>query len=153
MKTNNIQITLRGSTIQDVVAQARAFVLSAGGEVTTAAIHQDAPAPKTKAPRKRAATNIEPLETKTTAETLNDDDGQMGLMAFDGGDETEVVEEPKKTKPKKVTSEDVNAAAMAHAKVNGRAQTLAILTKKFKVKSVLELKADQFESVLKALEV
>lgn len=56
-------------------------------------------------------------------------------------------------KASKLTDKDVNNAAMAFAKKNGRPAVLEILSKKFKVKSILELKPEQYAVVVKALAV
>jgi hypothetical protein len=95
-------------------------------------------------------------ETQKTPKKMSDAVAKADAVHKDiygDEDEDEEIEAAVKAKAKKATSEDVNAAAMAHAKINGRAKTLAILTKKFKVKSVLELKPDQYDSVISALEV
>lgn len=88
-------------------------------------------------------------------ETIEDEE------SFDAEEEVEEEEAPAKKakaatktdKPAKLTEKDVNRAAMAYAKVKGRPAVLKILEKQFKVKSILELKADQYPAVMKALKL
>lgn len=112
----------------------------------------ETPAPKAqKAPAKKAAVvededemSFDDAATEDAEEILDED-----VI------EDEIVEEKPKAKKAaapKLTEKDVNAAAMKHAKKYGRTETEGIL-KKFKVKSILELKADQYAAVIKALAV
>lgn len=104
----------------------------------------------TKPVAKKAAAVVE------ESEDLLMDTEEMDELGFDGGEAEELEEKPKAKKEapaKKLTDKDVNAAALAHAKENGRPATLAILNKKFKVKSILELKPEQYGAVITALAV
>lgn len=128
-----IQIVLRGKNLSDVVAQAQALI-NAEGSTTTAPTTKKkaAPAPEVEDSFDDAA------ETEET-ETEN----------F-GAEEAEEAAPAKKAK--KITSKDVNEAAIQHATANGRPATLKVLAK-FKVKSILELEEKDFAKVIKALEV
>lgn len=131
---NSFEITLRGASFSDVVAQARALVTEAEkfqAKTTPVA------APKAKA---KAAPVIEESFLDDAEETSDD---------FGGFEEPE---EPKKKEKKtpKITEATIQKAAAAYAKENSREAVYKIL-KKFKVKSVLELKESQYEDVMEAL--
>ena len=137
---DTVQITFSGNDINAVAQQAASFAVSIAGAQGLATT----PAPKK---TKKAAPVAEDLaldEVLETTEAIEDD-----FLA----DEVEEKPAPKKAKEVKLTDKDVNAACMAHAKVNGRPKTMDILTKKFKVKSILELKPDQYQAVVTALKV
>lgn len=59
----------------------------------------------------------------------------------------------KKGKAKKLTGDDVNDACKAKAAESSRSEVLAILKKKFKVKSISDLEPSQYAAVIKAMEV
>lgn len=72
--------------------------------------------------------------------------------AADFGSEEEAEEPaPKKGKAKKLTVDDVNDACKAHAGRHNRAETLALLKKKFKVSSVTELEPEDYEACIEAM--
>lgn len=153
MNTQGVQITFKGTSFGDCIAQARALIEGMTGvaetEMTVEAPQRKPGRPKTKV---AAAPVAEEPELMASEETETD------AVGFDEASEdfaTEETEEPKaKTaKAKKYTDKDVNTAAMNHAKTYGRPKTLAILSKKFKVKSILELKPEQYGEVIAALEV
>lgn len=143
-----LSVTFTGTNLEAVQKQAAAF---AGVQTITGAT------PKievTKAALKNATTK------KAAAPVVEDeDDASLELPGdvedgsdFDLGADEEI-EAPvkKKAAAPKLTEKEVNAAAKAHAGTHGRAATLAILKKQFKVQSILELKPDQYASVIKAL--
>lgn len=135
----DIAVTLKGKSMADIVAQAQMLIdADANTAVTTATTGKRG---------KKAKTEAVEEETELLADTeTSEDEGQLGF------DMDEEEEEPTPS-AKKLTDKDVNTAAMAHAKKHGRKETMGILTKKFKVKSILELKADQYPAVIKALKV
>lgn len=81
--------------------------------------------------------------------------GRPRKTSFDEEDEEE--EKPTPKKAKKLTADDVNDACKLRAKRNGggkdgRNEVLAILKKKFKVTSVMDLKEDQYAKVIAAMQ-
>lgn len=86
-------------------------------------------------------------------ETTEVAEEQMGFDDMEAEDEVE--EKPAKPAKgaKKFTDKDVNEAALAHAKKHKRKATLEVLQKKFKVKSISELKPDQYGAAIAALKV
>jgi hypothetical protein len=141
--TFEIAVTLKGSNLQDVLAQAQALIDAEGKTAPTA----------TAGKRTRKAAPVAEPEADSEELLAMDEETDAAEESEELGfdEETEVEEPPKKSK--KLTDKDVNAAAMAHAKKHGRPKTLALLEKKFKVKSILELKADQYPAVVAALKV
>lgn len=135
-----IAVTLKGKTLGEVIEQAKSLI---DANESTAPIAAKRGRP-TKAKEIEAASDVELMDEDTTTATDDADD-----FSFD---EDEVAA-PKSAKSKKLTDKDVNNAAMAHAKENGRKATLSILAKKFKVKSILELKPEQYATVIEALAV
>lgn len=106
-----------------------------------------------------------PVKAKTTKKTKAPEQMEMGTeeidelaAASDDAEETfeefEELEEkaPAKKAPAKITEKMVHSAAHAHAEANGKKATVAIL-QKFKVKSILELKPEQYAKVLQALAI
>jgi hypothetical protein len=117
-----------------------------------AKLNQTAETPKT-APKAKVKTSAPQPEVEDESEEMDFDISSNDAA---GGDDEEMdfEEKPKaKTKAPKLTEKDVNAAAIKHAKANGRDKTLALLSKKFKVKSILELKPDQYADAVAALAV
>jgi hypothetical protein len=143
---NTIEVTLRGANLQEIAKQAQLLF----GTTTTAT----APVRQTPTTKKAAAeiesdfTLDEVAETEVETETTD----EVGFDLSADEDDTETPA-PVKTKAKKYTEKDLQTAAKNHAKVYGRPKTQALLTKKFKVKSLLELKPDQFASVIETLKV
>jgi len=156
------EITLKGASFSDVVNQARQLVIEAEAFRGTATPTVTKATPtKTKAPVKKLEAVDADDELAGDIE-IGDEAEETDELSFDDETEDEVEEvqaapakTAKTTKAKKLTEKDVNAAAMAHAKVHGRQKTLALLTKKFKrpIKSILELKPDQYETAVQVLEV
>ncbi len=115
---------------------------------------------ETKAPAAKK-TKAAPVETaeESTDELENfgeeieaaadEDEGDLG---FDEMSEDEAPA-PKATKAKKLTDKDVHSAALAHAKKFTRPVTLKLLAAKFKVKSIAEIKAEDYGKVIAALKV
>ena len=144
MENNLINLTLSGKTFADVHAKAVAlskelekFKATTGGKTA------------------KPAKVVEEDETTFGSDEIEDDtsfDTPEEMLGDDAG-EDETQTKPAKTTKVKLTDKEVNAAAMAHARQNGRPATLKILEKKFKVKSILELKPEQYAAVVKALEV
>jgi len=156
--TDAVQITLKGASFGDVINQAKSLILAAHTfEMTTT---------KTAATKTKGKVQAAALE-ETDEETLDEETTEVDeteTAEFDSTDEetTEVDEELEtakkvskaaKAKSKKLTSKDVNDAAMNYAKIHGRAKTFSILQKKLKVKSILELDVNQYETALKLLAV
>lgn len=138
--TTNITVTLTGKTYDEVIAAAQTLVQSSTITTTTVA---------KKAIKKAAAVVDEDIELEDVEdamlagaeETLEDEE-----IGFDAEPE----EKPKARKAAKITEKDLNEALKAFATANGRPKTLQVLEKKFKVKSILELKPDQYPAVLAA---
>lgn len=142
-----LSVTFTGTNLEAVQKQAAAF---AGVQPTT---KPAAAAPAKTALAKAATTKkAAPVETEDDDTTLDLPDDVEDGSDFDlGADEEIEAPKSKKAAAPKVTDKEVNAAAKAHAGTHGRAATLAILKKQFKVQSILELKPDQYASVIKAL--
>lgn len=155
-----IEITLKGKTMGEILTAARSIVdeidqlqasaSKAGASTTTA--------PKAK--RKPPTATVETADDLDLDLAGDEDDlaSEPANAAYDelSFDEETEEEAPKAKKTKAAPAPkigDVNDAAKAHAKKNGREKTLAILTKKFKVKSVSELKPEQYAEVIKALAI
>lgn len=140
-----IQVTFKGATINEIAVQAKAFVMAATAPVTSVAKGAPGDVVKKAAPK---PVEIEDDEVPADDEdVLADDSAEDG--SFDDIEDDEEIEAPPKkaaAKTKEVTEQAVQLAAMAHAKKNGRKATVTILEKKFKVKSVAELKTQQQRS-------
>lgn len=93
--------------------------------------------------RKPKTTKVETEEPELANEASNTPAEELDFM---GG----AAEAPAATE-KKLTIDDINEACMKYAKVKGRPQTLELLQKKFKVKSITELKPETFGKVVEAL--
>ncbi len=155
-----IVVTLKGSSLQDVIAQAKALV---DADENHNAVHGTTNV----APRKRGrpAAIAAPVEVvdedlidsdDEPTEAVADEDDGVGFDVEDDEAMEEIADEPapkKSAAPKKLTDKDVNTAAMKHAKAHGRPKTLAILKKQFKVQSVLELKPEMYAKAISALKV
>ena len=134
-------VTLTGKNFADVIKNAQTLVNTYGSVGSTnevkSTIIKTAPAKKV----------VAPVE--------DEDDFSLDAAADEDDDFTTEVTTPAKkaTKAPKLTDSDVNNACKAYAKVHGKPATLAILKKKFKVQSILELKADQYGAAIEALEV
>ncbi len=113
--------------------------------------------PTTKKAKAEEEFEEETLEAEGEEEESFDDAEEETEVEEEELEEEELEEEeeaPKKSaKGKKLTEKDVNAACMAYAKKHDRKAALEILKKKFKVKSILELKPEQYADVMKALKV
>lgn len=153
MQPVELMVTLRGKSFGELVSAAENFI-EASDKVT---------AKSTTGKRRAAATTTtdddEILDEDTTDDTTTEETDTDEQMEFDmdGSDDEETLDEteeetrPKKTTKGKITDKQVNQACIAHAKKHGRKKTSAILAKKFKVKSVLELKTEQYGAVIAAL--
>ncbi len=147
MQGFEIAVTLKGKNLGEVLAQAQALIDSdASTAVATA----------TTGKRGKKAAAAEELDEslieggEENGEVVADETGgEEEQLGFDMAEE----EPPPKTTKKKLTDKDVNQAAMAHAKKHGRPVTLKLLAKNFKVKSILELKPEQYPKVIAALKV
>lgn len=102
------------------------------------------------APKKKAK-----AKTKDFDEDEEEDETSGESEESDGDDEdSEEDEEPapkKKTKEKKLTEDDINDAAKAHAGVKGRKATLALMLKKFKTQSVSDIKPEEYAKFIATL--
>ena len=137
METGTIEITLKGQNFGEIVSLAQKLVAEADAYTTTEA---------TPTKKRKAAPPVEveePIDEET--ETLEATDEDESFLE----EETP----PPKKSAKKLTEKDVNTAAMKHAKAHTKKETMKILTGKFKVKSILELKPEQYATVIKALAV
>lgn len=97
-------------------------------------------APKKKTAKKTAPAFEDDEETATASAASTDDDEDFSA--------------PKKTaapKKKKLTDVDVNNACKAAAQKSSVKEVRALLKKKFKVESIQELSADQYEAVITAV--
>lgn len=147
-----IAVTLKGKTLNEVIDQAKALVEAGEGGVVTQATRGKKG--KSAAAVAEVEADEEMLDESEAEVTTEDDDNQMGFdMDADTDSEAEVEEPAKPAKKAKLTDKQVNEAAMKHAKKHGRPATLKILEKKFKVKSILELKPEQYAQVIAALKV
>lgn len=140
-----IEVKVAGATPAEVLTKLNAAV------ATWTKTGATAPAKTTK----KVAAPIE--ETEDEELSLDANDELADDMAFDDVPEyDEEVEEPapKKTaaKAKKLTEKDVNAAALAFSKAKGRPAAMKVLAK-YKVKSILELKPEQYAKVIADLKV
>lgn len=103
-----------------------------------------------------------------TQDTTDDDDtdfmpkkktaAQKAVASFDAEEVDEAIEEkPKTKKAKKVTLDDVNDACKARAAAvggkEGRAEVLSILKKQFKTSTVTDLKPENYQAVIDAMEI
>lgn len=157
----NIQVTITGRTPEEIcknmTAAAKAWAWKAASSTSTASGSEEMTVTATPAPKKtkKAAApavveeQMDEMAALGETETTEDESSEMGFDA----DEVEEMPAPKAKKAAKLTDKDVNAAAMAHAKIHGRPMTLKILSGKFKVKSILELKPEQYAQVIAALKV
>ncbi len=84
-----------------------------------------------------------------------DDEDEDDCESLEPEDDEEDDPPAKKTKAKapKFTLDDVNDAAKARAAGGKRAEVLAILKKKFKVQSVSDLKPEQYQACIEAMEI
>lgn len=159
-----LSVTITGANLNALIEGATKFINAnsgTGNVKTEAATKAPAQATPKAASKKVAAPVVDEDETDLLSEDdesnnlgdLDDSTSDDGLN-FDSEDEAEEIEEqPKAKKAPKVTEKDVNAAAMAHAKKHKKINTLALLQKKFKVKSIMELKPDQYAAAIAALKV
>ncbi len=146
MQGFEIAVTLKGTSIQDVLKQAQALIDADHGTALAVATTGK----KGKKPQPAAPVEDDDIllasDDEVTEDTPADEDD---ALSFD--DATD--EEPAAKKTKKLTDKDVNAACMAHARKHGKAKTLALLAKTFKVKSILELKPELYSKAIAALKV
>ena len=152
-----VTLALTGKSLGDLAAQAIAFGTTAQEGVRIG----KATATTKKTKKAAAATEEDEVDELEETEEIDADDlGEDTLEAssdeesFDDLDEDEEEVTTKKSakgKTAKVTEKDVNAAAKIHAKKHTRPETLKILAKKFKVKSISELKPDQYAAAVAAL--
>lgn len=144
-----LSITITGASLPELIAGAKKFVTANQTSETTTTVA----APK-KAAAKKAAPQVEETEEIDTDLIGEGDDEETedadDALSFDSEDEEEA---PKAKKAPKLTEKDVHAAAIAHAKKNTKAKTLELLQKKFKVKSIMELKPEQFAKAIEILKV
>ncbi len=152
----NLSITITGKNPAELAAKALATAKALGAAAENTRTNA---APKGKiSPKAAAAADDADDLIDDELPTETDDDEAQDFMADDDAGE-EIDDEPapvktKGTKAKKLTEKDVNEALMKHAKKTGdRKKTLAILVKKFKVKSVLDLKPEQYAEVIAAFKV
>ena len=148
---NGFELTLKGDNFAGVIAQARALVAEADK------LRPPQPATAT------AARKAKPAAAPAVIEESFLDDVAEAVEETEElpSDDTEVIEQVEEpaTKPaktataKKLTKNDVDNAAIAHAKKNGRPATMKILATKFKAKSILEIKEANWPLVIKALAV
>lgn len=137
----NISVTLNGANLDEIRKQAMSFLATTETEA------------KPTRSRKQAAPTTSELPDETLDEVAEETVEESFDSLEDVSEET-IEETPAKTAKKKttkLTEKDVNEQAMAHAKKFGRPKTLEILNKKFKVKSILELKPEQYAAVILAL--
>lgn len=144
---NEIQVTVRGTTHAEISknlnAAAAAFAAANAPGTTTG-----------RTSTKRAAPQQEPQEDNTDLDGLDaspEETTEVDETTFD--EMPEEIAPPKAKAKTKLTDKDVNNAAMAYAKKHGKPATMKILTGKFKVKSILELKPEQYQTVITALKV
>lgn len=151
-----VSVTITGKTYAEVVRQAGTLAGTMGQEIT-GTVEEMTPAKRGRKPKNAP---VEDTETMDMADDSDADDlaaepantPSYDEMSFD---DEEVEEEKPKAKTKKAvkfTEKDVNEACKAHAKEHGKAATLKILNGKFKVKSILELKPEQYAQVIAAME-
>lgn len=159
MENSQFAITFKGNDFAAVVAQAKNFVtvaeqFAAGPMSRPTAGVTAKSAGKTAKPKAAAAPEMDDEETTEDAGFTDTEEETNEGLSFDSQDDEEITP-PKKAAKKapKITDKDINSACLAHAKAHGRPKTLAILSKKFGVKSILELKTEQYADVLKALKV
>lgn len=142
-----LTVTIQGKDLNELIAGAQKFVAANQATSNAAPVKTK----KTAAPVEEPEADELDLETAEAEETDE--------LDFDSETEDEEVEEQPKAKKKtagakKLTEKDMNAIALAHAKANGgRAATLKVLTKHFKVKSLLELKPEQYAKAAELLAV
>lgn len=155
--TTNMQLVLNAQTYGQCIDQARELVSEYDAAPGRKAALAKVASGKT-GKGKQAAAVVDDEELSLDTEETEEAE-ELGNFDDLGG-ETEEAEEleakPAKTgKGKKLTEKDVNVAAMAYAKVHGRQKTLALLTKKFKkpIKSILELKPEQYSLAIQTLGV
>lgn len=140
-----IQVTLKGKSVQELLAQAQAFI-DADAPVALAGATTGKRSKKAAAPKEDET--LDTILDEVADETATDEE----LPGFDDEESGEELEEKPAKKSAKITDKDVNTAAMKHAGKHGRPATKAVLAK-FKVKSILELKPEQYAKVVQALKV
>ncbi len=142
--THQFSVTVTAGTLGELIAN-----------IQTTLSTLDTLEPKAVTTKKAATTKKTAAPQALEEDMLGDDAGEATEETEELGFDSEEEKPAKKaaSKAKKITDKEINAAAVAHAKENGRPATLAILQKKFKVKSILELKPEQYPAVLAALEV
>ena len=157
--SQQVEVKLVGSSFAEVLFQAKKFLADyekvAGSKAVDTTEPLTGTGPSTKK-TKKAAPVVE--EVVAEDEDLLADgpanapsDSEDDSLSFD---DTEEEEAPKKTKKQKALKvEDVNAAAIAYAKVHGRPAALKILKTKFKTESVKEIPEAKYADVIKAFEV
>lgn len=144
---NQFELTVKGDNFAAVVKQMRELVDAADK------IHA--------APTKRAAKPPVDVPDETlldqVAEAVETDEPGETLESFDDAPADIVDEAPAKPAKvaagKKVSKNDVDAAAMAHAKKHGRPATMKVLAATFKAKSILEIPEKNWPAAIKALKV
>lgn len=113
---------------------------------------------------KKAIKSLDDEDEEETAPAPSDEDDEDDMPApeakgkakpsFDDTDDEESAEgapAPKKGKAAKLTIDDVNDACIERAGRTNRAEVLSVLKKKFGVKSVTDLKPEQYADVVKAM--
>lgn len=146
---DTITLTVTGATLEQAVNRMREHVEEFDAKTASAG-------PSKPAKKKAKPAPVEELDEEIEVEEL-DEEIEDDVEELDEEIEDEDDKPAPKAKAKapakaaKLTEKDVNAAAIAHAKKNGRKATLTVLLKKFKVKSILELKPDQYASAIAAL--
>lgn len=167
MQTNGVTLTLGNLSPKGALAVIEAYkdAEKGAGVSATAVEYRETPTATTTAtPRKRGrpaktetvedAEQLEMIDDTAEAEELDaSSESADDELGFDQTDEDEAPAKTAKKKPVKLTEADVNEACKAHARKHGRPATFEILKKKFKVKSLLELSADQYPAVVAAMKV
>lgn len=143
-----LSVTITGKNIGELAASAMAFAQS----TQTATKLGATPAATTTKKKAASAPVEETLDDGLLDETpIEAADGDDAIESFD--DLPEETPAPAATKGKKITEKEVNQAALAHSKTHTRPKTLELLNKHFKVKSISELKPEQYAKVLTVLKV
>lgn len=149
MQPSNVKVTFEGANLGEVITHAKNFLSVADQIAGAGAVSAGPQVPvetTTKRTRKAAAAPAAPAQTEMFGAEPEAADDFMNPP-----EETTTIS--AKTVAKKLTEKDVNDACIAHAKIHTKPVTLGILSKKFNVKSVLELKPEQYPAVVDALKV
>ena len=146
-----LNLVITGASQAELIANGRAMLatLEGGTKAKTGKIRAAAPVVDEETEELDMIGNDDDEETTTTDEEIE--------MSFDDVEEEVETPAPKAKATKgngasKLTSKDVNDAALKFAKKHDRKKTLAVLAK-FKVKSIQELTPAQYADVIKALKV